>query len=535
MRKRNLNTLRQLISATALMMVTAPLMAVTFDLSVQQFDKIMPDGSSVTMWGYALPGQAPTVPGPVLRVPPGDTTLILNITNSLALTATDGGVTSVVVPGTVKGMTPVMFTDATGRERVRSFTNETAPGAIVSYQWNNLRPGTFLYHSGTHPQVQVQMGLYGALIVDAAANQAYPADVAKGLAAINYVTEKVLVYSEVDPALHAAVAAGTYGTAAAMTSTLHYQPAFFLVNGASYIPGVTQPEILGASGAGVTLLRMLNAGIDTHTMVLQGLDMSVVAEDGNRYPYARNRYSSLLPALKTSDALLIGVPDGDYPLYDRRLRLTNGAASPGGMMSVLRIGQPPTAVPDSYTIEEDNTLLVSAPGVLANDPPPASGTLTAVLASPPKHGGVTLAADGSFSYTPNLNFNGVDSFIYRADNASNFNATATVTITVTPVNDAPVTVPDFASTSIGTPVSIAVLTNDYDPENDPFVLTGVSNFTGGSFEVTMDTVNGTVTFIPSAAGVALPAGTYGFDYSVVDVPVGGGALSNVGHVTVVVQ
>jgi hypothetical protein len=324
-----------------------------------------------------------------------------------------------------------------------------------------------------------------------------------------------------------------------MTSTLNYQPKYFLVNGESYVPGITQPETLGINGGGATLLRLLNAGIDTHTLVLQGLDMSLVAEDGNRYPYAHNQYSALMPALKTRDALLVAAPDGDYPLYDRRLRLSNGPSAPGGMMSILRVGQPPTAVPDSYTIAEDNTLSITAggvpPGVLANDPAPSSGTLSAVLVSPPTHGAVTLAADGGFNYTPNPNYFGSDTFIYRADNGSNFNATAPVTITVTPVNDYPVAVADSASTTVGTPITIAVLLNDSDPDGDPIVLSGVENFTGGLFEVTMDTANGTVTFIPSAAGVALPAGTYSFDYSIKDQPATGTALSALGNVTVVVQ
>ena len=110
--------------------------------------------------------------------------------------------------------------------------------------------------------------------------------------------------------------------------------------------------------------------------------------------------------------------------------------------------------------------------------------------------------------TPNPNFNGIDSFIYRADNGSNFIATATVTLTVTPVNDAPIAVNDTGSTSVGTPVTLSVLLNDSDPEGDPIVLTGVSNYTGGVFEVTMDTAAGTVTFIPSSGGNQLPPGSY---------------------------
>ena len=48
---------------------------------------------------------------------------------------------------------------------MRSFDAETAAGGSGSYTWTGVKEGTYLYHSGTHPQVQVQMGLYGALTV----------------------------------------------------------------------------------------------------------------------------------------------------------------------------------------------------------------------------------------------------------------------------------------------------------------------------------------------------------------------------------
>lgn len=97
----------------------------------------------------------------------------------------------------------------------------------------------------------------------------------------------------------------------------------------------------------------------------------------------------------------------------------------------------PTAVADSYATNEDTTLTVAAPGVLGNDSDPEDDPLSAVLVAGPSHGTVTLDADGSFTYTPAANYNGADSFTYKAgDGAANSN-TATVPITVTAVNDAP--------------------------------------------------------------------------------------------------
>ncbi|MFZ5927342.1 MAG: tandem-95 repeat protein [Acidobacteriota bacterium] len=98
---------------------------------------------------------------------------------------------------------------------------------------------------------------------------------------------------------------------------------------------------------------------------------------------------------------------------------------------------PPVANNDSYSTNEDTPLSVTAPGVLSNDTDADSNALTAVLVSGPSNGTTTLNPNGSFTYTPNANFSGTDSFTYKAfDGTANSN-TATVTITVNPVNDAP--------------------------------------------------------------------------------------------------
>ncbi len=99
----------------------------------------------------------------------------------------------------------------------------------------------------------------------------------------------------------------------------------------------------------------------------------------------------------------------------------------------------PTAVADSYSTNEDTSLNVPAPGVLANDTDPDTGdTLTAVFVSGPSHGALTLNANGSFSYTPAPNYNGPDSFSYKARDARGAESSAaTVSITVNAVNDPP--------------------------------------------------------------------------------------------------
>src|SRR5262245_52418260 len=101
---------------------------------------------------------------------------------------------------------------------------------------------------------------------------------------------------------------------------------------------------------------------------------------------------------------------------------------------------PPTSANDSYSTAEETVLRVGAPGVLGNDSDPDSGSLTAVLVSGPAHGALTLNADGSFVYTPGADFDGVDSFSYKANDGQVDSSAATVAITVNGVNDAPVNV-----------------------------------------------------------------------------------------------
>tara|TARA_B100000315_G_scaffold260753_1_gene324833 strand:+ start:1354 stop:6642 length:5289 start_codon:yes stop_codon:yes gene_type:complete len=98
---------------------------------------------------------------------------------------------------------------------------------------------------------------------------------------------------------------------------------------------------------------------------------------------------------------------------------------------------PPVASDDNYAIDEDYLLEISVEeGVLANDNDSDGDVFTAQLMDEPVHGSLTLNSDGSFSYEPELNFYGEDSFTYTAvdSNASNV---AMVVIIVNPVNDLP--------------------------------------------------------------------------------------------------
>lgn len=452
--------------------------------------KALPGTAGVPMWGFASATAgfatvgAPTVPGPALVVPPGETSLTVYLRNDLPV-----GV-SLVIPGQLGASPPHTFVDAQGRSRIDSFATPTAPGAVGSYTFPGLRPGTYLYQSGTHAAVQVPMGLYGLVTMDAAAGSAYPL--------VPYANQALVVLSEVDPALNQAVVAGTYGTSA-YPSTMSYRPKYFLINGEVHptgAPAFEHPLTVGER----TLFRFANAGLDTHVPTLLGAYFALVAEDGNPAPYPKEQYSVALAAGKTMDAVLVPTVAGTTALYDARLFLVNGDGSPGGMLSVLSVGAAtgaPTTADDAYALAEDSTLAIAAPGVLAND---TGAGLTAELVTTVSGGTLTLGPDGAFSYAPAPNFTGGDQFTYRALAGAVPGNVATVRLTVSPVNDPPVATSDSATVTSGQAVTVSVLANDSDLDGDSLTI---GTFTQPAHGVVTLNPNQTLSYA-STAGYAGP-------------------------------
>src|SRR5207244_40662 len=83
-------------------------------------------------------------------------------------------------------------------------------------------------------------------------------------------------------------------------------------------------------------------------------------------------------------------------------------------ITVNAVNEAPVANKDSYGTDEDTPLVVAIPGVLGNDTDIEGSPLTATLVGGSGNGTLTLNPDGSFTYTPNAGFNGIDSFTYKA-------------------------------------------------------------------------------------------------------------------------
>ncbi|MGA8893469.1 MAG: Ig-like domain-containing protein [Anaeromyxobacteraceae bacterium] len=187
----------------------------------------------------------------------------------------------------------------------------------------------------------------------------------------------------------------------------------------------------------------------------------------------------------------------------------------------------PVAAPESYVLAENAVLAVGAPGVLGNDSDPSGRALSAVLAGGPAHGTVSLSANGSFTYVPAPSWYGADAFTYRATNGASTSAPATVSLSITFVNQPPVARDDAATTTKGIAVNVPVLANDTDVDGSIAVGTVSIASAPRSGSVSRKT-NGTVTYAPNRTF----RGTDSFRYTVKDDH---GATSNAATVTVQVR
>ncbi|TMQ54210.1 MAG: tandem-95 repeat protein [Candidatus Eisenbacteria bacterium] len=191
---------------------------------------------------------------------------------------------------------------------------------------------------------------------------------------------------------------------------------------------------------------------------------------------------------------------------------------------------PPVANADSYSTDEDVALTVPAPGVLGNDNDPDGDPLGVSGSSLPAHGTLGMAANGGFTYTPQANYNGSDSFTYAIGDGRGSTATATVSLTINPVNDPPVAHPDSWSATAGQTLTVAapgVLANDVDVDGDPMSAVLVTDVSHGTLALN---ANGSFTYTPAAGFTGTDSFTCGTTDGLavsavasVALPVGGGA------------
>jgi len=332
---------RLLLATMAALLLTATAFAAapgisgtTFNLTAQQAYLNQPDGEAVYSWGYgclnttgvtflptAISGSCPTmqVPGPTLIVTEGQTVTI-NLLNGLPTAA---GNTSILFPG---------FTVTTTGGVTGLLTQEAAPGGSVTYSFVASAPGTHPYYSGTQGDLQIEMGLYGAVIV-------LPSNPGNGTCDTNNVTnlygktdygtansvpgfpekdfrlahaaydhpkscydrEYLFQWAEMDPRIHkqalAQVAAKVSCTAGAVGCSLNvqtepYHPAYFLINGRS-MPDLMDPNYAAEyphqpyngnphmHPGELTLIRTIGQGRWQHPFHEHANHVRILGRDGN--------------------------------------------------------------------------------------------------------------------------------------------------------------------------------------------------------------------------------------------------------------
>ncbi|PYG32607.1 beta strand repeat-containing protein [Pelagimonas varians] len=187
--------------------------------------------------------------------------------------------------------------------------------------------------------------------------------------------------------------------------------------------------------------------------------------------------------------------------------LTDGIENVVGTVSltVSAVNDAPVANDDSASTDEDTSVNII---VLGNDTDIELDTLSVSTATA-DNGTVVIEANGTLTYTPDLNFEGIDTITYDVSDGNGGSDTAQVTVTVNGINDAAVAVEDTASTAPSTAVAIDVFANDFDAENDALTVTANTNPENGSVS---ETSPGVFTYTPNPGFIGLD----GFSYTITD-------------------
>lgn len=181
------------------------------------------------------------------------------------------------------------------------------------------------------------------------------------------------------------------------------------------------------------------------------------------------------------------------------------------LLRVTPVNDRPVAVANSYSVTEDQVLKVSAQnGLFANDRDADGDKLTKAtnfIANAPDHGRVSTSEDGSFTYIPDKNFSGTDTFVYRVTDGK-LTSVAQVTIRVAGVNDRPVARNDYFlanKNQVRTVSAPGVLRHDYDPDRDRLRVVSKSSMRHGTWTVRAP---GKVVFKPSKNFTGKAVGRY---------------------------
>ena len=177
-------------------------------------------------------------------------------------------------------------------------------------------------------------------------------------------------------------------------------------------------------------------------------------------------------------------------------------------ITVNPVNDPPAGIEHTFTTDEDTLLTVTAPGVLQGATDVDGDPLTAVIFSSPDRGTLELAADGSFTYMPDPNLNGTDTFSYRVSDGQALSDPILVTIIVNPVYDPPIAVDDSYNATIGVTLNVGapgVLTNDLGDFGGDLTAELITGVTHGTLVLNAD---GSFTYLTNLTAAGVDSFTY---------------------------
>jgi FtsP/CotA-like multicopper oxidase with cupredoxin domain len=276
------------------------------------------DGGSVYSWGYSFDGSSMQLPGPTLVVTAGD---VVEVTLSNNLPAAAGNV-SIVFPGHT-------VTTTTGGVQ-GDLTQEALPGGTVTYSFVASEPGTYQYHSGTQADLQVEMGLYGALIVEPPGQPITPDGCAYANTDTCFDREYLFLLSEIDIDIHQAAELQVGGTGPIVLPSGAYHSEYWLINGRA------APDTLAPAGDALLpnqpyniiprmhpgeklLLRVVGAGRELHPFHTHGNHARVLARDGRLLVNETDTTKLAGPLLFTIPSLPGGTVDAIFEWTGKEL------------------------------------------------------------------------------------------------------------------------------------------------------------------------------------------------------------------------
>src|SRR5439155_1195621 len=308
--------------------------------------------------------------------------------------------------------------------------------------------------------------------------------------------------AEGDPLTYAIVAGPAHGALSGVAPNITYTPAANY-NGADSFTFKANDGTVDSSAATVSLTitavndaPVANAqAVTTAEDTAKAIVLAATDVDGDALTYsvvsgpAHGVLSGTAPNVTYTPAANYNGPDSfTFKANDGTLNSNVAAVT----ITVTPVNDPPVAANDSYTTVRRTTLTVVAPGVPGNDIDVDGDVLTATVVTGPTHGTLTLNTDGGLTYAPSGNFTGTDSFIYKASDGTAQSNTATVTLTVTFVNHAPVADPATVTTAEDTAKAIVLTATDVD--GDTLTYSIVS----GPAHGTLSGVAPNVTYTPAA-------------------------------------